>query len=147
MGNYIDREIDRGREIIHEIDDFIVRNDKGGRIIATRYDHLDNYFFHIERLLNAGQLMIQRNDKGEISAVCGWILTTKEHEHEINKITWVLPNEISNGDILYVSFSVIADGNIHLFRREFRKLLCDKVVEAFWFDAPAGWGSGIPSGP
>lgn len=136
MDNNIDRTIDRCWQIINEVDNFIVKNDTKRVFYETRQKYRWNYFLHLERLYKARQLFIQRNEVGQIIGICGWILINKEDEHKINKTTWSLPEEISNGENLCITICVINGGNMNELRREFRKRLTDKVDEIFWFDIP-----------
>lgn len=134
MDDNIDRTADRCRQIINEVDNFIVKNDTKKLFAETRIQWKWNYFLHLSRLYKAGQLFIQRNDKDQIIGICGWILVKPEDEHKINKTTWVLPRDISSGENLCITICVINGGNIHEFRREFRKRFADTVKEAFWID-------------
>lgn len=133
MVNNIDRTPYRCRTIIKEIDSFISENDKG-QFAETRKHWYWNYMLHLCRLYDSNQIMIERNNKGEIINICCWALVNKEDEKYINKVTWELPKEISKGNNLYISICIIKEGNIFEFRREFVKLFRDRVDEAFWFD-------------
>ena len=136
MGDNIDRTADRCRQIVNEVDNFIVKNDTHKVFEATRQKYKWNYFLHLERLYKAGQLIIQRNKLGQITGICGWILVDKEDEHKINKTTWALPRDISDGENLCITICFINGGNINEFRREFHQRFADIVNEAFWFDIP-----------
>lgn len=136
MGDNNDRTIDRGWEIINELDDFIDKNDKKEAFTLTRKRYWWNYIAHLSRLYQAGQIFVQRDKINRIIGICTWVLVNKEDEHKINKITWSLPKEISNGNNLCITICVLNGGSIHDFRREFRKRFSDKVDEVFWFDIP-----------
>ena len=129
MVNNINRTISRCRAV----DSFIFHNDIQKVFKETRKLYYSNYIRQIERLLDKDQLWIQEKD-GEIIGVCGWILINKEDEFQINKLTWILPGNINEGNIIYISFCLITKGNIHGFRSEFRRLFSDKVDEVFWYD-------------
>ena len=60
----------------------------------------------------------------------------KEDENKINKTTWALPRDISEGENLCITICVLFGGNIHDFRREFRRRFAETVDEVFWFDIP-----------
>ena len=119
---------------IKEIDKFIVENDHENHFLKTREEYYWNYILHLSRLFKAKQIFLQWDKFGKLTAVCGWILTNKEQQKYINKITWELPKEISQGEILYISFCIIKDGKMDLFKKRFISLLADKVNEVFWFD-------------
>ena len=136
MGDNVDRAADRCREIINEVDNFIVKNDTKKVFYETRQQYRWNYFLHLARLYKANQLFIQRNEKDQIIGICGWILVNKEDEDKINKTTWSLPRNISEGENLCITICVLSGGNIHEFRREFRKRFAETVNEVFWFDIP-----------
>lgn len=136
MDNNFDRTADRCRQIINEVDNFIVKNDVKKAFTETRQRYRWNYFLHLERLYRAGQLIIQRNKLGQIIGICGWILVKKNDEDKINKTTWALPRDISNGENLCVTICVLSGGNIHEFRRELRRRFAEIVNEVFWFDIP-----------
>src|SRR3990167_9336745 len=80
MGDNIDRTADRCRQIVNEVDNFIVKNDTHKVFEATRQKYKWNYFLHLERLYKTGQLFIQRNKLGQIIGICGWILVDKVDE-------------------------------------------------------------------
>ena len=136
MGDNTDRTADRCREIINEVDNFIVRNDKNKIFMPTRQQYRWNYFLHLARLYKSEQLFIQRNEKDQIIGICGWILVDKEDEKKINKTTWSLPRNISDGNNLCITICVLSGGKIHEFRKEFRRRFAEKVNEVFWFDIP-----------
>src|SRR3990167_234198 len=131
-----DRTIDRGWQIINELDDFIERGDKNKIFTPTRKQYWWEYIRHLIRLYKADQIFIQRDKINRIVGICGWVLVNKEDEYKINKVTWALPKEISNGNNLCITICVISGGNINNFRREFCKRFAEKVDEIFWFDIP-----------
>jgi hemolysin-activating ACP:hemolysin acyltransferase len=122
------------QEAINEIDNFIVKNDVHHVFTETRHQWRWNYFLHLARLYQSNQIMIQRNDKGQLIGICGWILVSPEDEHKINKTTWALPKNISEGNNLYVTICVINGGDIHKFRSELSSKFGDKVDEVIWVD-------------
>ena len=134
MGDNTHGTTDRGREVINEIDNFIVKNDVNHVFTETRHQWRWNYFLHLARLYQANQIIIQRNDKGQIIGICGWILVSPEDEHRINKTTWSLPKNISDGSNLYVTICVVNGGNIQKFRKELSEKFGDKVDEVIWVD-------------
>lgn len=130
------RALDRDWQIVKEIDEFIVRNDRDGYILATRCEWWDNYFLHLARLVEVDQMIIQRDDQGKIIGICGWVLTDKAYEHEINKANWKLPEDISHGDILHITICVMDGGNIYEMRQELLNLYVTKFSEVCWYNAP-----------
>lgn len=135
MGNNNDRTPDRCWEIVKEIDKFIVDNDKDKRFSETREQYYWNYTLHLSRLLKADQIIIQRNDRGKIVGICGWIQINENDERYINKITWSLPKNISEGNIIYIPFCIIQNGDIFRIRKELYRRFKNVVDEVYWFDS------------
>lgn len=129
MVNQLDRTTYRRWKVILDVERFIEENDDGR--FGTRKNHWGNYFCQLSRLWNAKQLIVQRNDVGTVVGVCGWLRVKKEDEYGINKIKWQIPENISKGQTIYVSFCVLKGGSI----REIAEELRDKgAIEAFWYN-------------
>ena len=105
MVNQFNRETYRRWKVILEVERFISENDDDN--FQTRERHYRNYFCQLLRLLYANQLIIQRDDDNNIVGVCGWIKIEREDEWKINKLTWDVPENISRGNILYISFCIL----------------------------------------
>lgn len=119
-----------------EIDDFILKNDKEGRLTETRFIYFDNYIKLLERLYDANQILTQYDKFGNIIGVCGWARVNKEDEDGINKVSWVMPNNITTGNNLYIVFCVITTGNIYIFRKILSESIGKFIDEVYWFNTP-----------
>ena len=124
------------RAIIKEIDDFIVSNDWYNVLRDSRKNYYWGYILHLTRLYNAGQILIQRGGDGKITGICSWVRCTRDSQLEINKTTFGLPKDISNGSMLHITICVINGGSIGTFRRNFVETVGKEVEEVCWFNAP-----------
>jgi len=136
MDNQSDRTPDRCREIIKEIDDFIVSNDWYNVLRASRKQYYWGYLLHLARLYRADQIIIQRGGDGKITGICAWVRCTRDSQLEINKINYALPRNISEGNVLHITLCVIAGGSINQFRRHFIETVGKDVEEVCWFNSP-----------
>lgn len=140
MADYFDGTSDRDWKIndILDVDNFIVQYDADRLFEKTRVEHYKNYFSHLLRLYSYRQILVQRKDGDQIVGVCGWIRIFPQDEHDINKVRWTYPQNISDGNILYVTFCVVkpGEGNLLGFRRRLKELIGYKVDEAWWFNMP-----------
>lgn len=91
-----------------EIADFVLENDKDGLFKSAKVNK-SQFIIAIERMNDVEQIIIFRN--GNILwGVLGWCFTTDEEKNLLSKQIWRLPNNITIGDILYLSF-IATKGN------------------------------------
>lgn len=91
-----------------QIADFILDNDKLGLFMSARY-HKEDFVNAIEQMNQVHQVITWKNDK-EIWGTLGWIFVTEENKHMVGKQIWRLPENIVDGEILYLSF-IATKGN------------------------------------
>ena len=131
VGNNINGTTYRCWKIILEVEKFISENDK--KYFETRRQWYKNYYRQLMRLIDKNQLLIERDGDNNIIGICGWARIKKSDEWKINKIRWSLPDNITDGDILYISFCVLKGGHVHNIRRELKRRYDHEVNETFWF--------------
>lgn len=85
-----------------EIVDFVLDNDKENIFASARLNK--HQFEESVFRLNAFKQVIVFKNEDKLWGVLGWYFVTDENKHEASKATWRLPNNITNGDILYLSF-------------------------------------------
>ena len=134
MVDNIDRETYRCWKVILEIERFI--STYGGNYFETRKTHAENYYRQLLHLLDKDQIFIERNSNGDLISVCGWARIHAEDRWRVNKVNWTLPEEITQGELLYISFCVVYEGDVHNIRRELRRRCGREVSEVYWFNAP-----------
>ena len=130
--NQFDGTTYRCWSIILEIERFIEQH--GNRQFETRRDYYSNYYLQLMRLLESDQLLLQRDLDGKLIGACGWAMVNKDDEWKINKVRWTLPENITIGDELYISFCVLTTGSVWEIRRELKKRYDKEVSEVYWFD-------------
>jgi len=135
MVNNSDRATYRRWKLILDIERFIYEN--GGFFFESRRKYYRNYYRQLIMLIEAKQIIIQRNDLGEVVGVCGWIMINKKDEHQINKVTWKVPDDIKTGDNIYISFCVLNGGSVYEIRREIKQRYDRQVNEVFWYNIPS----------
>ncbi len=85
-----------------EIADFIISNDKGN-IFPSEKLNKELFISAINRLNDLGFIIVFK-DGDVLQGVLGWHFLTDENKHEASKASWRLPENIIDGDILYLSF-------------------------------------------
>lgn len=96
----------------------------------------DNFKEHWERLREVNQIMLF----GEIEGICSWAIIREEDKKDINKIRWILPDNISSGNVLYIDVCVLTKGaSIFKIKKLFEEMGYRKFIkEVFWFNMPKG---------
>lgn len=134
MVDNIDRTPYRCWKIILEVERFISLY--ADDMFKSRHTFRRNYLTQLKNLLDCDQLLIERDGSDKLKTVCGWARINKADEHQVNKIRWTLPASLCEGNVLYISFCICADGNIRSVRRELVKRYADVVDEVYWFNTP-----------
>lgn len=116
-----------------EIADYILSHNVEHRLDSALYWN-DNFNLHIQRLVDAGQ-MILFLDGDEIRGACGWACVNKAEG--INKIRWELPENITSGRILYITLCVLDEkSNMFLVKKFFEDIgMRDKIDRVFWYNS------------
>lgn len=91
-----------------QIADFVINNDKGN-IFASEQLNRDLFVEAIRRL-NDLQFIIVFKNEGALQGVLGWHFVSDENKHLVSKASWRLPENLVDGDILYLSF-IATKGN------------------------------------
>ena len=115
-----------------DIINFIIN--KGGERFETISNFYESFRVHINKIFNLNQIMVF-HDNNELKGICTWCLIYKEDENEINKIRWKFPEDIENGNILYVSSCILLNGcNSFKIKSLFEDMgYRNKVKEVLWF--------------
>lgn len=91
-----------------QIADFILDNDKLELFMSARY-HKEDFIDAIDRMNQVNQLITWKNEN-QIWGALGWIFVTEENKYMVGKQIWRLPENIVDGEILYLSF-IATKGN------------------------------------
>jgi hypothetical protein len=80
-------------------------------------------------------MMIFRRDDGNIIGICGWVLINDTKD--VNKLTWTLPEDITNGDILYITIAVLTNGISTLkIKKIFEEMgIKKRIKRVFWINS------------
>ena len=89
-----------------EIVTLVEENDTSEKLLVHP-NWLENFREHVRRLLGVGQVLGYCYNN-RLVGVCGWALV--DDSNRVNKIRWTLPDNITTGHILYVTFGVITSG-------------------------------------
>lgn len=85
-----------------EIANFVIDNDKDGKFRSAAMNKEE--FINAVRRMNDVRQIITFVSNGELWGVLGWMFVTEENKNQVSKQIWRLPEDIVNGDILYLSF-------------------------------------------
>lgn len=94
-----------------QIADFIIDNDKCDIFKSARLNK--EQFIEAIRTLNYLKYIIIFQKDKELHGVLGWYFVSDENKHKATKATWRLPDNIIDGDILYLSF-IATKGNCNI---------------------------------
>lgn len=100
-------EINRSFSAV-EIADFIIDNDSDNLFTSASINR-GQFIPAIERLDKLKQVIVFKNE-GALWGVLGWYFVSDANKHEATKACWRLPEDITSGDILYLSF-IATKGN------------------------------------
>lgn len=121
-----------------EIAQFVLENDKENKFLSARYNFKE-FIEAIRRMNEVSQIITFDND-GEIWGVLGWLFTTEENKHQVSKQCWRLPENIVDGDILYLSFiATKGDCNILGIKKMFEDMGYRKRVNKRRGFTKNGW--------
>lgn len=85
-----------------QIASFVIDNDIDGVFKSARANRTE-FEIALRRLQEVNQIIVWK-DCGELRGVLGWFFITDKNKHEVGKTIWRLPQDLVNGDILYLSF-------------------------------------------
>lgn len=86
-----------------QIADFVLNNDNEG-IFKSAALNREQFIGAIGRLNRIEHIIVFKGD--ELEGVFGWFFITEENKHLVGKQIWRLPEDLLNGDILYLAFIV-----------------------------------------
>lgn len=93
------------------IANFVLDNDKEDKFLSARLNKEE--FVNAVKRMNHAEQIIVFSDQGTLKGVLGWIFVTEENKHLVSKQIWRLPDNIIDGDILYLSF-ILTLGNCNV---------------------------------
>ena len=119
----------------NQIEKFIDKRDKEGHF-ATKDRWHENFEDHFNKLMNVRQVITYR-EKGDLVGLCSWALVDNKSKQKINKSRWLLPENVSEGDILYVDTCLLqAPASIFKVKRFLEEKYRPGIKEVFWYDMP-----------
>ena len=101
---------------VREIVDYILSEDNRGAF-ASALRFTDNFVRHIEKVVEANQYIELRNGAGNLEGVCTYVLLDKERMESISKLRWIYPDNIYEGDILYITGCVLTTGRMFKIKK------------------------------
>ena len=120
---------------VEEIEQIMDTYDNKG-VFSTRFHYRKSYYAHYIKLISNGHVMTFReNYKDSLRGFCAWILVDEKTKKDINKVRWLLPNEIDKGNILYIDTCVTTSkAMIYNIRENLKDRFKDKLNELFMFN-------------
>lgn len=124
---------------IEEIDDFMYRYDTHN-IFSSRKQFRKNFYLHFIRLISEGHVMTFRDiETDKLTGLCSWLFCTQESKKDINKIKWLIPKDIDQGQILYIDTCLSGRSDIiPEIRKNLLSRFKSRIKEVFWFNMPKG---------
>ncbi|MFA6100385.1 MAG: hypothetical protein WC750_05990 [Patescibacteria group bacterium] len=120
---------------VKEIEKFIEENDVH-RVFSTRFRWHGEFVRHFEKLIAAKQILIFRQN-GRLAGMCSWALVNNHRKKDINKSRWTLPDNVSEGNILYIDVCLLQSGaSIFKIKTHFMRNLWPVFDEVFWYNIP-----------
>lgn len=119
---------------IEELEDFIDAYDTFN-VFDTKNRYHWSFLKHMRELMRVGQVLTFRDSEtGNLKGFCSWAMVHKYNKRDINKLTWELPVNVNDGDILYVSTCMLLKGASML---KVRRFLAEKyrgrLKECLWY--------------
>ncbi len=81
---------------------FVLDNDKDGLFKSATLNR-EEFINAVSRMNKENQIIVFNNN-GVLYGVLGWCFTTEEDKNLLSKQVWRLPTNITDGNILYLSF-------------------------------------------
>lgn len=120
---------------IEEIDRFIENYDVH-RVFSTRHRWRENFESHFKKLIDVKQIVTFRED-GNLIGLCSWALVDKQRKQQINKTTWDLPDNVVEGDIIYIDVCLLkSPASIYKIKKFLERKLKPSAKEVYWFNSP-----------
>lgn len=104
-----------------EIASFVIDNDKDKLFLSAKAN-FQSFVDAVQKMQDVGQIIVFNNNG--LWGVLGWCFTSEERKNELSKQVWRLPENIVDGDILYLSF-IATNGNCNVLA--VRKLLLEDL--------------------
>lgn len=120
---------------VDEIEDLIDKHDKEG-VFSSKERFKKNFYLHFIKLIEAGHIMTFRDvTNGKLIGYCAWIIVDKKRKQEVNKVRWVLPDNIEDGHILYITSCLSTNPRmIPKIRKCFTERFKDTIKDVIWFN-------------
>lgn len=120
-----------------EISAFLTEHDIHGSF-KTRHNFPENFVNHFNQIISLKQILVFREQE-KLSGFCSWVFTDEKHKKEINKTTWKLPDNITDGDILYIDACCLTNrSDMFKLTKRLKHLYRKHIKEVFWFNIPGG---------
>lgn len=120
------------------IADFIIENDKDNKFVSEK---LNKYEFinALSRLDSINHIITFRNEEKLVGAF-GWFFIKEENKHLVGKRIWKLPEDLLDGDILYLAFIMtIEKCDILAVKKIFEDSGVRKVIKKIRGFSKNGW--------
>ena len=116
------------KSLAEDLFKFMLEN-KGNLVIHPNWK--DNLKHQLLRLLDVGQLLAYVRE-GKLVGLFGWAFI--DDINSVNKVRWTLPDDITGGKILYLSFAILFKGEqMGLVKRYFEETgTRDRINQVYW---------------
>ena len=110
---------------------------KDSNVYPKRF--VDNFREHLQRVTQENQLMVFTCDD-KLVGMCSWIFTDEYRKQFIYKTRWQFPEDISKGDILYITMCVLTKGcNVLKIKKLFEDIgMRSKINSVYWNNVKRG---------
>ena len=115
---------------VKEIEELIQEKDVKG-VFATRHRWRANFVKYFQKMIAVKQIVTFRRD-GELVGLCSWLMVDDDRKLQINKTTWRIPDNVVEGNIIYVGVCILSEGasifKVKKFLERRVKPMADQVV-------------------
>lgn len=105
---------------------------KEGDTFSSARQNKEEFTNAVRRMNDAGQVIISEHN-GKLDGACGWYFLNEDNKYFGTKITWRLPEDISQGDILYVSFVVLNHTSVLWVKEWFDFNVRKRIKKVRWW--------------
>lgn len=122
---------------VNEIDWFIEIRDQEKGIFSTRHRWKKNFNNHMKKIIEEKQILSFRDDSTKaLQGICGWLIVDDDRRHKINKTTWEIPENISEGNIFYGDICILFhDADIFKIRKFLNNKYAGKLDYIYWLNS------------
>ena len=87
-----------------DLANFIIDNDEKGLFVSAKLNRTE-FLIALRRLDEINHIIVFQRD-GKLKGVFGYFFVTEENKHLVGKQIWRLPENLIDGDILYLAFII-----------------------------------------